>query len=35
VPIEYETSRDSGGRLIVRQITSEPAAKRPTGRRGR
>jgi hypothetical protein len=34
VPIEYETSRDSGGRLIVRQITAEPTGKKPT-RRGR
>jgi len=31
VPIEYETSRDSGGRLIVKQITAEPTAKKPAG----
>ncbi len=36
VPIEYETSRDSSGRLYVKQITAEPTTRKPAGRqRGR
>jgi hypothetical protein len=36
VPIEYETSRDSSGRLLVKQITVEPIGKKAAGRpRGR
>ena len=35
VPIEFETSRDSSGRLIVRQITTEPAARKGGKPRGR
>ncbi|HKQ03611.1 MAG TPA: SH3 domain-containing protein [Blastocatellia bacterium] len=35
VPIEYETIRDSSGRLIVKQLTAEPGGKKPAGRRGR
>jgi len=32
VAIEYETSRDSSGRLNVKQITAEPTGKKPPGR---
>ncbi|MFL6215995.1 MAG: hypothetical protein ACJ74J_19085 [Blastocatellia bacterium] len=35
VPIEFETSRDSSGRLIVRQLTTEPAARKGGRLRGR
>ena len=34
VPVEFETSHDSSGRLSVRQLTAEPARK-PGARRGR
>jgi hypothetical protein len=34
VPIEFETSHDSSGRLSVRQLTVEPTRK-PAARRGR
>ena len=35
MPIEFEANRDSGGRLIVRQITADPAAKKAGRSRGR
>ena len=32
VPIEYESSRDSNGRLTIRQVTAEPLQRKPTGK---